>query len=196
MAILKAPLLSLRASNQLGKAIAYRSMRRNNVACAYAQPSDPQSPTQLIQRQKIKRTVEFWQDVSTAGQVNEGWTRYAKYLRKPWSAYQAMMHFYGDNPLTGNQFGVWRIQSESWIPHMYCRFWFKNLNTQGGFTGNTQMRFYAGATPLSLVYQRNFVVYSDGSSNISDTSITSGPVFWQYTLQTGEPITGIIEFQP
>ncbi len=196
MAILKAPLLSLRASSQLGKAIAYRSMRGRNVACAYARPSDPKSAAQLIQRQKVNRTLLFWQRMGITDDIVDGWYRYAKYLRKPWAAYQAFMHFNTLWSLTDVNVAPQRMVYMNWNPGMHAQIQFYDINTQIPNTSRVYTYLYAGPAPDNLCFRKSERVGLGGLMTWIIDEITSLPVFFQVTLRTGEPITGIIKFNP
>lgn len=196
MAILKAPLLALRASNQLGKAIAYRSMRGNNVACAYAQPSDPQTAAQLTQRSKIDRTVDFWKVKKGDQKVIDAWHRYAKHLRKPWAAYQTFIHFNTLWPLSGDYAGAWYLSRERWNPGIQVRYEFSNINTQDGFTANIETMVWIGDSPTNMQFAKNDNINIGGRCSWQFAEMTTLPLYYQISLRTGEPLTGIHKFIP
>ena len=196
MAKLRGPLLSLRASSQIGKSIVYKDRRRIKQAGAYARPSDPQSSAQLTQREKFGRTVNFYRKRNMDVKTLEAWQRYANYLRKPWSAYQCFMHFNAGWPLAGDYAGTWYVKSENWTPNAKASLEFSNINTLNGFAENIPVYFNYGRSPYSLNYQRPDSIGTGGKCNENFGEFFDLPIFYQVILRTGEPMTGIHEFQP
>ena len=75
MAKVKAPLLSLDARGQLGKAMVFIGWKGLKTVRQHVVPANPQSAAQVAQRNKMGFAVAFWKTLSALDKA--AWDRYA-----------------------------------------------------------------------------------------------------------------------
>jgi len=91
MAKLKAPLLSLGASGQLGKALVYFPWKGLDVVREYVVPANPQSAPQVTQRGYMTFAVAMWHTQAYTAADVIAWNRYAGTLAAIMSGFNAMV---------------------------------------------------------------------------------------------------------
>lgn len=91
MAKLKAPLLSLGASGNLGNALVYFNWKGLDVVREYVVPANPKSTAQIAQRGYLTSAIAAWHTNAYTDPDRIGWNRYAGTLAKIMSGFNAMM---------------------------------------------------------------------------------------------------------
>ena len=91
MAIVKAPLLSLGASGQLGKTLVGTTWKGIKVMREYVKPANPQTAAQVTQRDLFTASVSAWRNYLTDADIRAAWNRSALVSGKPQSGFNAGM---------------------------------------------------------------------------------------------------------
>lgn len=91
MAIVKAPLLSLGASGQLGKTLVGSTWKGIKVMREYVKPANPQTAAQVTQRNLFTASVYAWRNFITDTEIRAAWDRTALNSGKPQSGFNAAM---------------------------------------------------------------------------------------------------------
>ena len=104
MAKLTAPLLSLAASGQIGKAMVIFGWKGIQVARQYVVPANPKTTLQQIQRNRLDAAVDEWQGAAYTATDQTAWNRFAGTLEKVMSGFNAMMRTHMAQAKLGN---VW-----------------------------------------------------------------------------------------
>ena len=91
MAIVKAPLLSLGASGQLGKTLVGTSWKGLKVMREYVKPANPRTADQVTQRNLFTDSVAAWRNYIDAAIIRAAWDRSALVSGKPQSGFNAGM---------------------------------------------------------------------------------------------------------
>lgn len=87
MAILKAPLLSLGASGQLGKTIVTSTWKGIKTGREYVIPANPRTPGQLAQRALMSASVLLWKLTQTTEALRTAWNLAANANPRPLSGF-------------------------------------------------------------------------------------------------------------
>lgn len=87
MAILKAPLLSLGASGQLGKTIVTSTWKGIKTGREYVIPANPRTPGQLAQRALLTASVLLWKLTQTTEELRTAWNLAANVNPRPLSGF-------------------------------------------------------------------------------------------------------------
>jgi len=77
MAVLKAPLLSLDARGQFGKAIVYSGWKGIKVGRAHVVPANPKTADQITQRGYVTSVVAAWKNYFIGTEGRAAWNRWA-----------------------------------------------------------------------------------------------------------------------
>lgn len=104
MAKLKAPLLSLGASQKLGNALVFFSWKGINVVREYVIPANPRSADQITQRGYMTDAVAEWHGALYSADDRTAWNRFAGTLAATMSGFNAMVREHMLEQLLGN---VW-----------------------------------------------------------------------------------------
>lgn len=91
MAVLKAPLLSLDARGQFGKAIVYTGWKGLKTARQHVVPANPKTADQITQRNKITSAVSAWKNYFTDAEGRSAWNRLALFLPGAMSGFNAFV---------------------------------------------------------------------------------------------------------
>lgn len=191
MAIVKAPLLSLGASNQLGRSIVYRGRHRQNLAGAYARPSDPRSSLQLAQRSRVTNAVDFWKTEDINDATRASWYRLAKYYRRPWSAYQAFLYYNQGRLNTGETPTAEKDLSFFTDGGIRIRVKFLDLFERGLWGAHIDVKIYIGKTMSSIGFYDDDHINDVGIVREQITWPIEDNAFYYITLPGGERISGI-----
>lgn len=89
MATLKAPLLSLDARGQIGKAIVYSGWKGVKVARQHVTPANPNTAAQSTQRALVTSMVSAWKNYFTDSEGRAAWDRWALNDSRPLSGFNA-----------------------------------------------------------------------------------------------------------
>lgn len=172
MAKLSAPLLSLRASASVGKAITFFTWKGINVARQYVVPANPRSDDQLTQRQNLEDAVTEWHAAAYTAGDKTAWNRFAGTLAKTMSGFNAMVQAWVNEKILAN---VWyrimgvscyyeganalniRCESDNAAPLPICYYGVSKTNLANQVTGIWQPSgFFAfslvGLTADTLYY--------------------------------------------
>ena len=87
MAKVKAPLLSLGATGQLGKTVVFSTWKGIKTGREYVKPSNPQTIAQVAQRAIITLVVAFWKSSQQVASIVTGWNVAASVSGKPQSGF-------------------------------------------------------------------------------------------------------------
>lgn len=87
MATVKAPLLSLDARGQLGKALVYMGWKGLKTVRQHVTPANPQTAAQTTQRGLVTSTVSAWKNYFTDAEAREAWNRNALDDSRPMSGF-------------------------------------------------------------------------------------------------------------
>ena len=91
MAKVKAPLLSLGASGQLGKTLVGSTWKGIKVMREYVVPANPKTADQVTQRGIFTDSVYAWRNFITDTEIRAAWDRNALSSGKPQSGFNAAM---------------------------------------------------------------------------------------------------------
>ncbi len=102
MAKLKAPLLSLGASGQIGKSIVYFPWKGIDCAREYVVPANPKTAGQLTQRGYLGSAVDAWHAALYTAPDVTAWNRFAGVAAKVMSGFNRMVKEFLDEIISGN----------------------------------------------------------------------------------------------
>jgi len=91
VAVLKAPLLSLGASGQFGKAIVFGTWKGLKVARQHVDPANPNTADQQTQRTLVTDQVAAWKNYFTGAEGRAAWNRSALNDSRPMSGFNKFM---------------------------------------------------------------------------------------------------------
>jgi len=94
MAKLKAPLMSLGARSQLGKALVFFPWKGIDCVREYVIPANPRSNPQITQRGYLTAAVDHWHENAYTDADRIAWNRYAGTLAKIMSGFNAMIRLH------------------------------------------------------------------------------------------------------
>lgn len=87
MATVKAPLLSLDARGQIGKALVYMGWKGLKTVRQHVTPANPNTAAQQTQRTLLTDMVSAWKNYFTDSESREAWNRWALDNSKPLSGF-------------------------------------------------------------------------------------------------------------
>lgn len=102
MAKLKAPLFSLGAVGQIGKAIVYFGWKGLDCVREYVIPANPQTAPQQTQRGYVSDAVAEWHGAAYTAPDQTGWNRLAGTFEKIMSGFNAMVRSFVNEAILGN----------------------------------------------------------------------------------------------
>ena len=156
MAKLTAPLLSIRAHGTLADKVTYRHSKGLDIAQLKSVPSDPESPAQTTQRDRIKATVGFWRHELAGISAGAAWTTAAAVRRRAGSGYQ-----YATSTMTRLQDIVANpsivVGCVAYDPQA-VRFELANLSDYSPGTEAGNFDVWAGPSASSLTYKESLPI--------------------------------------
>ena len=191
----QAPLMSIRARAQIGKTLTYQTRKGQNIISEKSRPTDPQSSAQLLQRQRIKRTVAFWKEQPFDTYNRECWRILASTRKWRMNEYQAFMKVNGPRPLTGHVLTGYAHRAHKYNPDMRAQIKFHDLNTGIGPGENVEVQMWLGESVGRIEHVGTGTVRPDGLLVTSWPYTTHSPLFYYCQTLDYELITGIYRIE-
>jgi len=91
MATINAPLLSLAARGQVGKALTFDRNAARQYVKRYSRPTDTNTPAQQDERRAMAIAIDFWLVYGNHELALDAWTRRASYAGNPLTPYNAFL---------------------------------------------------------------------------------------------------------
>lgn len=199
MAILKGPLFSLGATQQLGKTLVFFPWKGKNVVREYVVPSNPQTTLQSTQRDYVTAAVALLRQAQRRAGVEMGAVDYTAYAAlasisgKVMTWFNQLVKLYldvaraGEDPVVYHRGFMGMTDKDDFRPVIY--FTEETLNTMLAGT------FYLGTTKTNMISSVAGVINAGigadiGAGNGFDGLTAGRKYYWQFRPDAGDGCEG------